>query len=78
MAVSSEFDANLYIGVTGTNGGGLLGLAPMGSLCNSGKTRRINMNQFAAGSQKNGVAYTAEVRTNNCLSIVLEQYKFMQ
>ena len=64
MAVDSELDASLYIGLTGTNGGGLLGLAPMSSVCNQGRSRRINMNQFAGGSIKNAIDYTAEVKIN--------------
>ena len=64
MAVSSELDANLYIGLTGTNGEGLLGLAPFATVCNQGRSRRINMNQYAGGSIKNAVDYTAEVKIN--------------
>ncbi len=71
MAINSEFDANLYIGLTGTNGGGLLGLAPMSSVCNQGRTRRVNMNQYAGGSIKNAIDYTAEVQTN--VSFLLHQ-----
>ena len=68
LATASEINAHLYIGVTGTTGSGALGLAPMSSVCNTGRSRRINMNQYAAGSVKTGDAYTAEVRSNAILT----------
>ena len=76
MAVHSELDANLYIGLTGTNGGGLLGLAPLAAVCNQGRTRRVNMNQFAGGSIKNAIDYTAEVQTNDIFLLYQETIYF--
>ena len=38
-----------------------LGLANLDSVCNSDRKKRVNVNKYAAGSQKGGDAYTAEV-----------------
>ena len=62
LAKGSEFDANLYVFLTGKGPGPFLGLAGMGTVCNSGRGRRTSVCKYASGSQKGGDAYTAEVR----------------
>ena len=64
MAVSSEFDADLYIGVTGTNGGGHFGrAADIGSVCDSSRRERTNVNQYRGWEGKSATAFTADVRS---------------
>ena len=61
IAKSSPYDANLYVFLTGKGPGPFLGLAGMGTVCNSGRGRRTSVCKYASGSQKGGDAYTAEV-----------------
>ena len=61
LAKGSEFDANLYVFLTGKGPGPFLGLAGMGTVCNSGRGRRTSVCKYASGSQKGGDAYTAEI-----------------
>ena len=65
---SSPHDANLYVFVTGSGSQDGLGLAWMGSLCDSSRRMRNSINKYSAGSQKGGDAYTAEVITQILLS----------
>ena len=61
IATDSQHDANLYVFMTGTKSVSGLGLANLDSVCNSDRKYRVNVNKYAAGSQKGGDAYTAEV-----------------
>merc|ERR1711962_206866 len=60
IAVNSEIDVNLHVFITGSNSIEGLGLAPVGTVCDSGMTRRLSISKYASGSQKGGDAYTAE------------------
>ena len=61
LAKSSEFDANLYVLLTGKGRGNKLGLAGLGTVCNPTRGERTSVCKYAAGQQKGGDAYTAEV-----------------
>jgi len=60
IASSSETEANLYVFLTGNGSKSGLGLAYLGSVCDTTRRRRTSINKYAAGSQKGGDAYTAE------------------
>ena len=60
IATSSETEANLYVFLTGNGAKDGLGLAYLGSVCDTTRRRRTSINKYAAGSQKGGDAYTAE------------------
>jgi hypothetical protein len=61
IATDSPHEANLYVFLTGSDSKDGLGLATLDSVCNSDRTKRVNVNKYAAGSSKGGDAYTAEV-----------------
>ena len=66
LARKSKDEANLYVFITGKGTGGILGIAYVGTVCNSARTNRVSINRYGrtgrGGPRKNKVMYTAEVR----------------
>ena len=53
IAKRSPHHADLYVFVTGPGKGGTLGVAYVGTVCNSARTHRVSINRYGiAGSQK--------------------------
>ena len=61
IATDSPHDANIYVFITGRGPLSGLGLATLDSVCDSQRTRRVNINKYSPGDIKGGDAYTAEV-----------------
>ena len=64
IAINSQYDANIYVFVTGKSDINPLGRAEPYSVCDTSRRNRVNINKYASGSQKGGDAYTAEVYLN--------------
>merc|ERR1719361_2092493 len=61
LARDSRDEVDLYVFVTGRGNGNPLGIAYVGTVCDSSRRRRVSINRYGiAGSQKNKVLYTAE------------------
>ena len=61
IATNSPYDANIYVFLTGDHSKGRLGKANLDSVCDSDRTKRVNINKYAGSNNKGGDAYTAEV-----------------
>ena len=61
IATDSQHDANLYVFLTGSKSMGGLGRSTLESVCDSDRSRRVNVNMYEPGFQTGGDAYTAEV-----------------
>ena len=61
IATDSPYDANLYVFLTGSKSNDGLGLAQLGTVCDSDRKRRLSVNKYKSGDIKGGDAYTAEV-----------------
>ena len=70
IATNSPHEANLYVFLTGYDSKGRLGLASLGTVCDSTRKRRVNMNKYAAGIKKGGDASTAEVIIYDLLCLI--------
>ena len=64
IANDSPHDANIYVFLTGSDSKDGLGRAKIGSVCDTSRDKRLNINQYSSGVSwpfKGGDAYTAEV-----------------
>ena len=65
LARKSKDEVDLYVFITGKGTGGTLGIAFVGTVCNSARTHRVSINRYGrtgkGGPRKNKVMYTAEV-----------------
>ena len=61
IATDSPHDANIYVFLTGSDSKDGLGRAKLDSVCDTGRSKRLNINRYSIGDFTGGDAYTAMV-----------------